>query len=70
MGLIVYTPRYLSDPSEFIDPEKNKTMYDDYKKVITRVMLYLKNPFRIKVIRPDGTPIQVNLLFTIKNDTF
>ncbi|KAL4504165.1 hypothetical protein ABPG72_021003 [Tetrahymena utriculariae] len=60
MGLVVYTPRYLSNPDEFINPEKNKTIYDDYKKVIMRVLVYLKNPYRIRIIRPDGTPIKVD----------
>jgi len=33
MGLVVYTPLDITDPKKFIDPEKNKTMYDSYKKV-------------------------------------
>ncbi len=33
MGLVVYTPLNITDPKNFIDPEKNKTMYDSYKKV-------------------------------------
>lgn len=33
MGLVIYTPLELQDPNNFIDPEKNKTMYDDQKKV-------------------------------------
>lgn len=59
MGLVVYTPRYLSDPLEFINPEKNKTIYDSYRKVVMRVMLYVKNPLRIRITRPDGTQIKV-----------
>lgn len=30
MGLAVFTPNYLTNPDEFIDPEKNKTIYDEY----------------------------------------
>ena len=33
MGLVVYTPLDITDPKQFIDPEKNKTIYDSYKKV-------------------------------------
>ena len=33
MGLVVYTPLNITDPKQFIDPEKNKTMYDSYKHV-------------------------------------
>ena len=55
MGLVVYTPNYLSDPLEFINPDKNKTIYDEYTKVIMRVMLYMKNPIRLRITKPDGT---------------
>ena len=60
MGLVVYTPNYLSDPLEFINPDKNKTIYDEYTKVIMRVMLYMKNPIRLRITKPDGTVQQVN----------
>lgn len=39
MGLVVYTPLEVTDPRNFINPEKNKTMYDSYKKVI--ILLFL-----------------------------
>lgn len=67
MGLVVYTPKYLTDPLEFIDPDRNKTIYDDYKKVVMRVMVYFKNSYRLKIIRPDGTPLHVLILFFMKD---
>ena len=32
MGIVIYTPNEITNPESFIDPEKNKTMYDSYKK--------------------------------------
>ncbi len=48
MGLVIYTPKYLSDPASFVDPERNKTIYDEeYKKVIMRLLVPIKTPLRI-----------------------
>lgn len=33
MGLVIYTPHEYADPNNFIDPKKNKSMYDDNAKV-------------------------------------
>jgi hypothetical protein len=33
MGIVIYTPLELTNPENFIDPEKNKHMYDDVAKV-------------------------------------
>lgn len=37
MGLVVYTPLEITDPKSFIHAERNKTMYDSYKKVLFRL---------------------------------
>lgn len=34
MGLIIYTPLEVTNPENFIDPEQNKKMYDNFDKVI------------------------------------
>ena len=33
MGLVIYTPLEVTDPQNFVDPERNKTIYDDFSKV-------------------------------------
>ena len=33
IGLVVYTPLDITNPKSFIDPIRNKTMYDSYKNV-------------------------------------
>ena len=33
MGLVIYTPLDITNPENFIDPEKNKHMYDYNGKV-------------------------------------
>lgn len=38
MGLVIYTPLEITEPKNFINPEKNKTIYDSYKKV--KINLY------------------------------
>ena len=47
MGIIVYTPLHLSNPESFIDPETNEGIYDDYKKVVMRVLVPIKSPIRL-----------------------
>ena len=37
MGIAVYTPNEITDPNAFIDPEKNKKMFDNVGQV-TAVM--------------------------------
>lgn len=29
MGVVIYTPNYLSNPESFVDPERNKTIYEE-----------------------------------------
>ena len=59
MALVIYTPKYLTNPLEFIDPDKNKTIYDDYKKVVMRIMVFFKNDYRFRITRKDGSIIEV-----------
>ncbi len=33
MGVVIYTPLEITNPDNFIDPEKNKTMYDNIANV-------------------------------------
>ncbi len=33
MGIVVYTPLDVTDPSKFIDPVQNKLIYEKYKMV-------------------------------------
>lgn len=33
MGVVVYTPLDVTDPLKFIDPTKNKKIYEGYKNV-------------------------------------
>lgn len=39
MGLVVYTPNYLQDTDNFVKKSESDVIYDDYKKVILRVLL-------------------------------
>lgn len=55
MGLVIYTPLELTNPESFIDPKKNATIYDDYTKVICRLLVYIKTPLRLHVFRSDGS---------------
>lgn len=47
MGIVIYTPLEITDPENFIDPAKNEKMYDGYRKVLNRMMVYIKTPLRI-----------------------
>lgn len=39
MGLVIYTPKYLSDQDNFIVKKETEQIYDNYKKVILRILL-------------------------------
>lgn len=60
MGLAIYTPHEFADPNNFIDPNKNKTMYDDYAKVVFRVLATVESPLKLVITRPDGTEIKID----------
>ena len=50
MGLITYTPKYLTEDNEkFIDPNENKKVYQGYEKMVMRVLLRIRTPLRFKV---------------------
>ena len=76
MGLVVYTPLEITNPKNFIDPTKNKTLYDCYKKVnfciynliscfhmkaVMRVLAEIKTNLRLRITRPSGEEITVKL---------
>ena len=50
MGLITYTPTHLTtNNEEFIDPNKNKKVYEGYEKMLLRVLVRIKTPLRINI---------------------
>ena len=63
MGIVIYTPIDITNPDSFADPERNKTIYDGYNKVIMRVLMYFKTPIRISVVRPDNSKVEVDDTF-------
>jgi hypothetical protein len=60
MGLVIYTPLSLTDPIAFIDPIKNKTIYEPYRKMVLRTLVYIRSPLRLRVYAPDGAEIKVD----------
>ena len=60
MGLVIFTPLLLTDAQNFIDPEKNKTIYDPYRKMIMRTLMHVKSPLRLKIFSPNGEEIEVD----------
>lgn len=42
VGVVVYTPLDVMDPTKFIDPAKNKTIYEGYKKVSKIIVILIK----------------------------
>ena len=58
MGLVVYTPKYLSDQDNFIEKQKSDTIYDDYRKAILRVLVEIQSPLRL-VVSKEGETVEV-----------
>ena len=59
-GLIVYTPKNLSDPENFIGTAKQLDgIYDEYKTAVLRLLVKIKSPKVIKVYDPNDDPIEV-----------
>jgi hypothetical protein len=54
MGVAVYTHKKYSDPQNFIDPEENKRIYDDYEKVLVRLLLSIKTPYVLNIMKQEG----------------
>ena len=59
MGIVTYTSKKLSDPQNFIDPEQNKTMYDDSRIAVTRVLMIFKNPIVLKAFTESGREVKI-----------
>ena len=50
VGLVTYTPKNLTEMNEdFIDPVKNKTIYENYDKMVLRVLLRIRTPLHLNV---------------------
>jgi hypothetical protein len=60
MGLVIYTPLSLTDPIAFIDPIKNKTIYEPYRKMVLHTLVYICSPLHLRVYAPDGAGIEVD----------
>lgn len=50
VGLITYTPKYVTENNQnFIDPNKNKNVYDGYDRMLMRVLVRIKSPLRLVI---------------------
>lgn len=47
MGFISYLPKYLSDPSNFADPVRNKEIHNEAHKVTYRVYASFKSGYKV-----------------------
>lgn len=53
MGIAVYTHKKYSDPENFIDPEANKRVYDDFEVVLVRLLLSIKTPYVLNIMKRE-----------------
>jgi len=60
MGVVVYTPKKVQDPENFINPEENKKIYDDTKVAVGRVLLKFKSPVTLKVFTKEGFEVKID----------
>jgi len=60
MGVVVYMPKSVSDPENFIDPEQNKTIYKDKNVAVGRVLMRFKSPLVLKVFNKDGIEVKID----------
>jgi chromosomal replication initiation ATPase DnaA len=51
MGITVYTHNKYSNPQNFIDPKENQSMFDDYEKVLVRLLLSIKTPYVLNIVK-------------------
>eukprot|EP01017_Pseudomicrothorax_dubius_P011145 TRINITY_DN14112_c0_g5_i1.p1 TRINITY_DN14112_c0_g5~~TRINITY_DN14112_c0_g5_i1.p1 ORF type:complete len:322 (+),score=60.02 TRINITY_DN14112_c0_g5_i1:110-1075(+) len=58
MGLTVFTPLGISDPSNFIDPEQNKRMYEGLERILMRVLVSVESSWKLRVVTPEGELMQ------------
>lgn len=50
VGLVTFTPKHITDNNEnFIDPKKNKNVYEGYEKMVLRVLVRIKSPLRLNI---------------------
>lgn len=49
MGILVFTPNKLGDVRQFVDQKNADKMYEDYRKVLLRVLLRIQSPLRLKL---------------------
>ena len=59
MGVVVYTNKKISDPENFINPDDNKTIYDDQRHAVGRVLMKFKSPLVVKVFTKEGREVKV-----------
>jgi hypothetical protein len=53
MGITVYTEKKYSNPENFVDPKQNQSMYDDYEKVMVRLLISIKTPYVLNIVKKD-----------------
>lgn len=60
MGVVVYTPLRVTDSENFVDPVKNKTIYDDTRLAVGRVLMKFKGPSVLKVFTKEGYEVKID----------
>ena len=53
MGVAVYRHTKYTDPANFIEPGQNRGMYDDYEKVLLRLLLSIKTPYLLNIMQSE-----------------
>lgn len=55
IGISVYTHHKYSNPDNFIDPEENKRIYDDYGVAMIRLLVSIKTPLVLNIVQKEFT---------------
>lgn len=50
MGVAILTHKKYSNPENFIDPEENKRIYDDFDTVLLRILVNIKTPMTLNIM--------------------
>lgn len=56
-GLVIYTPNSLMNPDNFINPEKNKKMYEGQNQAVVRKLMCIQSPLTIKIFDKNDEEI-------------
>ena len=64
MGIAIYTDKKYSNPENFVNPKENKQMFENFENIIIRVLVKIKTPLVLNIMKEDVEGKSMDQIFT------